>query len=664
MTNQQVLQQTSVHNVTLSTESVGDFSLSIKRIADFVESSYAENYNCSLFDEDSVWGVLLAECHVPNTLSARKACYASYVAHLQQMVSIAERCYPFVPQRKPIQDDETVQRIPPKCGCRYIPSGMQEKCRLVGGHTHCPTCRLVVPYSSANWQYHVIDVCTIPREEHMLLNLRPSSVFDISSSGSVIPNSNTSQQHRIHICFACTKLFRDAGRLKRHFLLNHAMEANIDFKVAHQIDPIRGLFAVINYGDYAMQVTYFIKQYNCVKCYVCPSGEKMKSCPHIIAVLQNSYPVEEYTVSENALAQMPIDIVNRYRNFDALANRLVVPAIIALKTPPHLEASIFSVLDEDNLLKRFTVVVLSSKRSICSCASKSSVNCWHKLLVNLSLSDTNKVSKCCFNLTEMKTFLDNCKLSVTKSTVLSYVQKNGTPIADASKLVMDRLNFEIDSLQTEVQLLRNARIARFGEYIPEDQRNNEKSIEGKEHPQPEMTTVSTESEEHKIADIGCSDTGAIDAKDTLPSFDEICEVEVSEKEQEATQNSIDNSLQENKLVETFQLDEVATEPSEMKLQNVDLKTETGLLETIEEVPEVILDVEVEGVTTIEIVQSEIEEVSLIANEDGGHESSDSQSAVNNPASPLRRSKRTAAMSSVESGESPVSKKQMKSETVE
>ena len=179
-----------------------------------------------------------------------------------------------------------------------------------------------------------------------------------------------------------------------------------------------------------------------------------------------------------------------------------------------------------------------------------------------------------------------------------------------------------------------------------------------------MTTVSTESEEHKIADIGCSDTGAIDAKDTLPSFDEICEVEVSEKEQEATQNSIDNSLQENKLVETFQLDEVATEPSEMKLQNVDLKTETGLLETIEEVPEVILDVEVEGVTTIEIVQSEIEEVSLIANEDGGHESSDSQSAVNNPASPLRRSKRTAAMSSVESGESPVSKKQMKSETVE
>ena len=39
----------------------------------------------------------------------------------------------------------------------------------------------------------------------------------------------------------------------------------------------------------------------------------MKSCPHIIAVLQNSYPVEEYTVSENALAQMPIDIVNRYQ---------------------------------------------------------------------------------------------------------------------------------------------------------------------------------------------------------------------------------------------------------------------------------------------------------------------------------------------------------------
>ena len=180
-----------------------------------------------------------------------------------------------------------------------------------------------------------------------------------------------------------------------------------------------------------------------------------------------------------------------------------------------------------------------------------------------------------------------------------------------------------------------------------------------------MTTVSTESEEHKIVDIGCSDTGAIDAKDTLPSFEEICEVEVSEKEQEATQNSIDNSLQENKLVETIQLDEVATEPSEMKpQQSVDLKTETGLLETIEEVPEVILDVEVEGATTIEIVQSEIEEVSLIANEDGGHESSDSQSAVNNPASPLRRSKRTAAMSSVESGESPVSKKQMKSETVE
>ena len=39
-------------------------------------------------------------------------------------------------------------------------------------------------------------------------------------------------------------------------MLNHSMESNIDFKVAHQIDPIRGLFAVINYGDFSAQVCF------------------------------------------------------------------------------------------------------------------------------------------------------------------------------------------------------------------------------------------------------------------------------------------------------------------------------------------------------------------------------------------------------------------------
>ena len=137
----------------------------------------------------------------------------------------------------------------------------------------------------------------------------------------------------------------------------------------------------------------------------------MKSCPHLIAVLQNAYPVEEYTVSETALTQLPIDIVNRYRNFDATATKLAVPAIVALKTPPHVEVSLFSIMDEESLLKRYTVVVLASKRSICSCAAKARVNCWHRLLVNLTLNDSDKVSKCCFNLTEMKTFLDNCEFT-------------------------------------------------------------------------------------------------------------------------------------------------------------------------------------------------------------------------------------------------------------
>ncbi|XP_063716352.1 uncharacterized protein LOC134843930 [Symsagittifera roscoffensis] len=649
------LRNTQTH---LSVESVGDFSLSIKRIADFVESSYAENYNCSLFDEDSVWGVLLAECHVPNTLSARKACYASYVAHLQQMVSIAERCYPFVPSKKPIQDD-MAHPIPPKCGCRYIPAGLEDKCKRVGGHTHCPTCRLVVPYSIGHWQHHVIDICTIPREEHMLLNLRPNSVFDVSSSGSVIPNSNsnTTTQHKLYVCFACTKLFRDSSRLKRHFMLNHSMESNIDFKVAHQIDPIRGLFAVINYGDFSAQVSYFIKQYNCVKCYLCTSTEKMKSCPHLIAVLQNAYPVEEYTVSETALTQLPIDIVNRYRNFDATATKLAVPAIVALKTPPHVEASLFSIMDEESLLKRYTVVVLASKRSICSCAAKARVNCWHRLLVNLTLNDSDKVSKCCFNLTEMKTFLDNCKLSVSKSTIMSYMDKGGTPVAELAQLVMNRMYYEIDMLQTEVQLLREARIQRFGEYTLDHERfeedvNNQLGMQS-------MTTDQTATElPGAIPESRISYSTDAVKENTKPE-----QLILLDSDAEADQPAKVNDLEGTKITEidgSEEANELHHKSDNLKVQEKNAvqishanKQNNFLLETVEEFPENVLEVVVSEANQEVVYQEDI-------NSFQGNVDSDavSQSESNASDTPLRRSKRTATLSSVESGDSPTSKKHL------
>ena len=204
-------------------------------------------------------------------------------------------------------------------------------------------------------------------------------------------------------------MFRDEDRLKRHYMFNHWMETNIDFRVAHQIDPIRGLYAVINYGNFFVQVTYFVKQYNTANCYVCTGGlEKLRKCPHFETVLQNSYPVEEYIVPENVLSQLPLDVVNRYRKFEEAATRNAVPAMVALKSPPHAETTLFSIFDEDNLLKRFTVIVLSSQKSVCSCAASNEVNCWHRLLVKLVENDPNRTAKCGFNLTEMKTFLENC----------------------------------------------------------------------------------------------------------------------------------------------------------------------------------------------------------------------------------------------------------------
>ena len=50
------------------------------------------------------------------------------------------------------------------------------------------------------------------------------------------------------------------------------------------------------------------------------------------------------------------------------------------------------------------------------------------------------------------------KLSVSKSTIMSYMDKGGTPVGELAQLVMSRMYYEIDMLQTEVQLLREARI--------------------------------------------------------------------------------------------------------------------------------------------------------------------------------------------------------------
>lgn len=577
-----------------------------------------------------------------------------------------------------IDECNLTEFVPAKCGCRYIPSALQGRCRAIGGHTHCPMCRLVVPYSLTYWQQHVTDICSLPREEHLLLTLAPGALFDASNSGSPTSTSSSSStsnanSFKVQVCLICTKMFRDEERLKRHYMFNHWMETNIDFRVAHQIDPIRGLYAVINYGNFFVQVTYFVKQYNTANCYVCPGGpDKLRKCPHFETVLQNPYPVEEYSVPENVLSQLPLDVVNRYRKLEEAAARNGVPAMVALKTPPHAEATLFSIFDEDNLLKRYTVLVLSSQKSISSAAS-SEISNWHRLLVKLVESDTNRTAKCGFNLTEMKTFLDNCKLSLGKrsaqlaadSLLLSGSSgsegKTPAPTQDALKLVLGRLNHEIDLLQEEVSAFRSARIQRYGEYVPPEAETDpvqqETEPAAPAHFDEKMGAV-------YVPEEACVNTEIIQEAEQKPQTmvapEAVVEEELVEEPHTVTESVALNEdrlqIEEEQTVED-ESENVATVLDEVEIPLGESETVVDGGNVVEE--EVVTEIveSSEPVLTEELSASEestAEEKSEGHDQTTDPESDHSQSTSNNSNRTLRKSKR--ALKTENEGSSPPRKR--------